>query len=281
MEKLTIYSEKELGMIQKIELDALKEFIRVCCLLKVNYFMVGGSALGAIRHHGFIPWDDDIDVAMLRSDYEVFIKRAPALLKSNYYLQTPYNNKKNPYFYSKLRVNGTKFVEYCNHKLDIHHGVYIDIFPFDEIPDDESENIRLFNKIQRYIKLFQYHQSPDVSTPPKSFSQLIFSIVRRCLHNVIQIIPRSYLIRTLDKEMKRYNGTGQFLISCYNYPYRKKEVFKQSEIFPLVITKFEDIQVNIAKCWDFNLRSHYGNYMELPPEDQRYGHKPYYVDLGE
>lgn len=89
MNGLTIYSDEELKMIQKIELEILKEVIRVCSILKLNYFIIGGTALGAVRHNGFIPWDDDIDIGMLRSDYNKFIEFSEKYLNNRYYLQTP------------------------------------------------------------------------------------------------------------------------------------------------------------------------------------------------
>ena len=182
MYDLTIYTDEELKKIQAVELVALKEFIRVCELLKLEYFVDGGTALGAIRHRGFIPWDDDVDIAMPRSDYRKFCKEANKYLSKDFFLQSPYNDKNCPYYYSKLRVNGTEFIEYCNRKVNMHQGIYIDIFPFDEVPDDEKDNIRQFRKIQLLTRLFTLRQSPDLSTEPISLNDKIKSSIRHILH---------------------------------------------------------------------------------------------------
>ena len=106
-----VYSYQELVSIQETEKKALAVIMDVCATLQLKYFLIGGSALGAVRHQGFIPWDDDIDVGMLREDYQRFLQEAPALLPKGFTLQTPYNEKVNPYYYSKLRVDGTRFVQ--------------------------------------------------------------------------------------------------------------------------------------------------------------------------
>ena len=111
MELLTIYTEEELEKIQTLETDALKIIIKICEKLEIEYFLIGGTTLGAIRHGGFIPWDDDIDIGMTRKNYIRFLEEAPQYLPNGYFLQTPYNEKNNPYYYSKLRIEGTSFTE--------------------------------------------------------------------------------------------------------------------------------------------------------------------------
>ena len=277
MNNLTIYSDEELKIIQKLELDALKVVLEVCRLIHVECFAVGGTALGAIRHRGFIPWDDDIDIGMIRDDYVHFLNEAPHYLPPNYHLQTPYDNKINPYFYTKIRIDGTRFVEYSNHRLDIHQGVYIDIFPFDEVPDNNGENRRHFKKAQRLLNLFVLRQSPDMSKVAETPKEKLKCCIRRIMHTCVQIIPHDYLVSKIDTHVQKYNGTDQKAVSCLNVPVWKAEYVKKSDLYPLQKRKFEGVDVPIPKNYDVYLRTHYGNYMQLPPVEKRFGHKPYEI----
>lgn len=280
MEGLTIYSQEELEKIQQIETDCLKAIVNICEQEQIEYFLIGGTALGAVRHKAFIPWDDDIDIGMTRDNYNKFLAVAENLLPSNYHLQSPYNEKKSPYTYSKIRIDGTKFVEYCNRNVEMHHGVYVDIFPFDEVPDDEKKNIAQFKKYQKWTKIFVYRQSPDVSEKPIGFTRKIKAVFRRCLHCAAKLFPRKYLLKKLDAIATKYNGSNQTATACLCFPVRKTEYVKKTDLYPLKEVQFGDMKAKIANNDDAYLQTHYGDYMKLPPEEKRFGHKPFLVDLG-
>lgn len=277
---MTIYSDAELKEIQRLELEALRELIRICGELGIDYFLIDGAAIGAVRHRGFIPWDDDIDIGMTRDNYRRFLKEAPPHLSPQYFLQTPYQGRDSPYFYAKLRINGTRFVEYCNRKLDVHHGVYIDICPFDEVPDDERLNKRQFRRCQLLIRLFVLRQSPDLSAAPTTIKRKILSVLRKCLHMLLRIVPYCALASALERETTRYNGTGQSALAFLHYPVRKTDYMLKTELGGFSKAEFEGILVNVPQDCDAYLRRHYGDYMQWPPPEKRYGHKPYELKLG-
>ena len=280
MSGLTIYSDEELLTIQKLERDALKVIMDVCASLHIEFFLIGGSALGVVRHGGFIPWDDDVDVGMTRENYLRFLAEAPALLPAGYTLQTPYADQRVPYYYSKLRIDGTRFVEYCNHRVPMHHGVYVDLFPFDEVPDDEAENQRQFDRVQRLFRLFSFRQSPDVSMAPETAGERLRAALRRVIHCAAGLIPYRVLSERLEREITRCNGTGQSALACLNFPKRKTEYVLKKDLYPLAHGRFHELEVPIPGNYDAYLKTHYGDYMRLPPEEQRFGHKPYEIDLG-
>ena len=132
------YTKEQLEKIHSTEVEILSEIIRVCSENDIPWFTVGGTTLGAVRHNGFIPWDDDIDIGMLREDYDKFLALAPSCLKEGYILQHFTVDKRTPTYFAKVRKDGTEFIEYSNHSLPIHHGVFVDIMPYDRIPEDQG-----------------------------------------------------------------------------------------------------------------------------------------------
>ena len=115
--------------LQQKELDLLKEFVKFCELHNLTYFLIGGTLLGAIRHLGFIPWDDDIDVGMPRPDYDRFCELAEKHFVGDIFFQSYRSDKGYPYIFSKLRNSNTTFIEKIYRHVPMNHGVYIDIFP--------------------------------------------------------------------------------------------------------------------------------------------------------
>ena len=116
--------------LQKCQLEILKEFIRICKDNNLQYYLVGGTCLGAVRHKGFIPWDDDIDVAMPRDDYDKFITLQDQM-KKPYFIQTYKSDKNYIYNFAKVRDSSTTFVENFFACSQMNHGVWIDVFPLD------------------------------------------------------------------------------------------------------------------------------------------------------
>ncbi len=128
-----------MSKVRLVQIELLDELDRISKKYNIKYQLFAGTLLGAVRHNGYIPWDDDIDVAMLREDYERFISVCEKELGADYFLQTP-DLEGSPYPFSKLRKNNTLFVEGNVEHIDIHHGVFIDVFPMDNV----------FDRIRRY-----------------------------------------------------------------------------------------------------------------------------------
>ncbi len=279
MAELTVYSDAELQTIQRIERQALVVLLDVCRKLDIPCFLIDGAAIGAVRHQGFIPWDDDLDVGMLRADYRRFLDQAPALLPEGYTLQTPYRDPSAPYFYSKLRVDGTVFMEYPNRKLKMHHGVYIDLCPFDQVPDDPKADLRQYRRCRRLIRLFTLRQSPDISAPPDTPKRKLLAALRAALHGVMRLVPRSLLANAIERESTRYNGTNTRAVAFLHHPEHHVDYMLQTELLPLGEGTFDGIRVPLPGNVDAYLRRHYGDYLRLPSLEQRFGHKPWRVEV--
>ena len=143
---MAVYSQEQLQKMQEVELDLFKAFIEVCEKLQLKYYLLGGTLLGAVRHKGFIPWDDDIDVGMPRKDYEIFIQKAQDLLPEHYFVQNCYTDGKLPMAFCKIRNSNTTFIETSVKDFKINHGIFIDIFPLDYYPQDKKKKKQFYKK---------------------------------------------------------------------------------------------------------------------------------------
>jgi len=273
-----IYTEEQIKKIQEIEIRNLKEIKRVCEKIGVEFFLYGGSLIGAVRHTGFVPWDDDLDIAMSRDDYMKFVKEAPKYLSDEYYLQTPYSDKKSPYFYSKLRLRGTKCIEYAHHKMNIEQGIYVDIYPIDKMPEDKEEFLRLYNEFQKTVRLFVWRQCIHPYIPADSLKRRVKNGIKWCVGIALRLIPHNVFVKKLDKIMTLHNDKNTNLYGNYSY-FDPVNLFK--DIYPFEKAIFENIEVNLPNQWDYHLTSRYGDYMQMPPEDERIGHKPYILEFGD
>lgn len=166
------YSPETLKKVHETEVEVLREVIRVCEENDIPYFSVAGTTLGAVRHDGFIPWDDDIDIGMLRDDYERFLRIAPSKLKKGYTLQHFSVEKNAPAHFAKVRKDGTEFVEENMRHIKMHHGIFVDIFPHDFVPDDEAQMLRHHRRVVMYNQLYLAKSlwAVPASTPTKSAS---------------------------------------------------------------------------------------------------------------
>ena len=133
------YDTEILNRIKDVEKQILCKYIEICEKYHLRYFVAFGTLLGTVRHKGFIPWDDDIDVGMPREDYERFLQIAQKECGEEYFLQTVDTDPEYHLYFAKLRMNRTRFVENSLQKAGSVTGFYIDIFPYDEISDDEEE----------------------------------------------------------------------------------------------------------------------------------------------
>jgi len=271
------YTDDQIQLLQKLELQNLDVITDVCQKLNIEFFLYGGSLIGAVRHGGFVPWDDDLDIAMLRADYMRFVEEAPKYLPENYYLQTPYNDKRSPYVYSKLRLQGTKCVEYIHHKIKTEQGIYVDIYPIDHMPDDEEEFLKQYERFQRMVRLYSLRQSPHPAGPSNSWKRTVRNMIRYLVSRLLTVIPQSFFVRQIDHIMTAHNNIHTQRQGNYSYPLPQNLFY---DIYPYEMGEFEGRSVWLPHNWEDHLRMRYGDYMELPPEEERIGHLPYLLDFG-
>ena len=272
------YSKEQLHLLQKIEHGNLKVFIDICHQLNLEYFLYGGSLLGAVKYQGFIPWDDDVDVALPRASYEKFICQAPSLLPQGYVLQTPYNCPHCPYPYTKLRRQGTRYVEYANRNVPIETGIYIDIYPVDKIPDDETLRKKQFKQVRKWILIYIFRQVPLYDRPVPGLLGPLKRLAKWILCKTVKMYSPAYCMQQINRYMTQYNATPAKRYAALNSP-NFNNIYEN--LYPLADGIFERIPVKLPGNYTAHLTRRYGDYRQLPPLEKRYGHVPYILDFGQ
>ncbi len=272
--------EKWLKGVQDWEIDILQQVHKICKKYKLKYFAIGGTALGAVRHEGFIPWDDDIDIGMPRKDYEKFLSVVQKELPEGYHVQNFFTEPATPFYFTKIRKDGTKFVEYYLKDYPIHQGIFVDIFPFDGIPDD-SILAKVHFRVCRI--LYQLYLCKSLDTVCSSRMEqlgetpaLYKRMIRKGLHICLKPVPKKWLFNLLDYCVQIFNGTKTKRIG---HIVRRRLAVDKDVLYPITWLKFEHIQMPVPKDYDTYLKNQFGDYMKLPAEDKRYGHLPYQVEI--
>lgn len=264
-----ILSKEELCKQQKIELEILKEFICVCNTLKLRYYAICGTAIGAIRHKGFIPWDDDIDVCMPRPDYESFLRQGQKLLSPNLFLQTNLTDPSYPNNYAKIRDNTTTFVELAVKDINMNHGVYIDIFPIDGVSKNRFQRV-IFKAMKLLysmrINSIYHHSKCRHNRSFKGKILQLFSIIATCPFSLNEVITKR------DKLFKKYSFDSCDIVANHCGAWGDREIFPKVYFGEGITKKFEGIDIVIPIKYDQLLKNVYGDYMKLPPEEQRVTH---------
>ena len=265
---------ESLKKLQNTELKILEAVTDLCERNGIKYFLDSGTLIGAIRHNGFIPWDDDIDINMPYEDYCRFLEIAPAELGPNYYIQN-YQTEDHFYrSYTKVCLNGTKVLPLEWENWDIHHGAWVDISPM--LYSDSEKDIQRKRRIYRYASWLQkrnYYRSClicDGKTFKKRVTYLLLSLL--C------VIPMK-LRKKLHGRMLKYvfsQTDGRYICRC-SLGIRKFE--KSSYMGPDCYRRFEHLNLRVPSDYDTVLRSEYGDYMQIPPEDKRGTHGDMKIEI--
>lgn len=241
-----------------IELDLLTEVDRICRNYNLKYFAFGGTLLGAMRHKGFIPWDDDIDLAMHRNDYEIFCKVAPYELASYMFLQSAYTEKDYGAPHIKIRNSQTTGATKYDFEFGYNKGIFIDIFPIDRIPDDESEFKRMCQKIAKQkrildigVRKFYYIGSEIITETEKEEAR---SIIEKEGLKQVYAAMESMCAEHINKKTKRCSW---LLFHLDDDIYYESSDYEESLYVP-----FEHLSIPVPNGYDRILTTRYGEYMK-------------------
>lgn len=275
------YDAETLKKVQQMELEILRDFQELCARHGIDYFAGGGTAIGAMRHNGMIPWDDDIDINLLRKDYENFIKYAKAEYSDKYLIVNAQENPEYPLMTTRWIKRGTKFKEESLKDLDIELGVFLDIYCFDNVPDNE-----FLRKLHGWMVWFlnKLMILKVVKRPVLYFGGIKAKVVYficAIAHFILNILPVSnrFLYQMVKKELLRYNSIPTKRVAYYFDPTPFSSMIYVKDIKPTYEVSFEDGHIKVANHVDKYLTIRFGNYMELPPKEKRHNHPPYILEL--
>lgn len=254
---------EELRELQMIEVEMLVEVDRICKKCGIKYCISAGTQLGAVRHKGFIPWDDDADVAFLRPEYEKFRNACKKELdKERFYFQDYRNTPGYRWGYGKLRRKNTHFIRLGQEHMPYEQGVFIDIMPYDNVPDSflprKWHNFRCF----LYRKAFW---APLGKLQEKG--------IKKAAYMLLDKISDERIYNSFTKFTRKCNRKVTKRIRIFSFPVPGHENGYLRTCFEeLVSTEFEGIMLMGMKDYDTYLSYKYGKYMELPPVEKRKVH---------
>lgn len=265
-----------LRKLQLIELSILKDVAALCDKYQLRYYLIGGTLLGAVRHEGFIPWDDDIDIVMFRKDYDSLFGLVEKEYPNKYFVQRFETDKNYTRYIAKIRLIGTKHIEFENSKIDMNQGIYIDIFPIDYVINDKKELEKRGKKLRRLfaVKNIKHH-----SFNPEKKKRLLSALLRPLSF----FVTDRYLNRQFKLVCERDNDKRREYVTNFASHFKwEKQLFPANYYGEGVYLTFENGVFRCPLNYNEILTRLYGsNYMDIPPLEKRESHKVIEVDFGD
>ena len=261
------YKKMEIKELQKLQLEIMKEIHEKCVQHNIKYYIIAGSLLGAVRHGGFIPWDDDIDIAMMREDYDKFMSLFPQIMDTNQLFLQHYGSDVDfrPAL-MRVCIKGTYLDFSCEAHWRYCKNTYIDIFPLDNVPDTDEEQVSQEIELKRLDKIIRaklYRMHEENSTLTKLVKKM-----RACL---LAIYPLKKLQKDILSVMTKYNHsqTEKVCSMASHYSYKKQSMPRIIYGTPTLV-KFEDTELYAPeKVTEYLVHLYGENFMQIPPEGKR------------
>ncbi len=250
----------ELRELQLELVESMVEIDRICREHDITYYLSFGTLIGAVRHKGFIPWDDDLDIEMPRKDYEKFLEIFPKYCSDKYFLQTPKTDKGYPYLYAKVRTNNTKFVEHKLRTIDMHHGVFVDIFPLEDSngPYDKKSELQ-----------YQLIFAVTGALMLKSKADFVFERKAKPVIQLLSKMPKKFIIYLGDLVLKHYKNKDYYFPMTSPNDVTEGIVAKKELFSEKIELEFEGHLFYAPIGYHEILTQTYGDYMTPPKKEDQ------------
>lgn len=279
------YPPEILDKLHKVQLEILEDFIRVCNKYGLRYFAIYGTAIGAVRHEGFIPWDDDIDVGMLRRDYDRFFEVFEKELGDKYNLLTPEIDPRYACTVTHIQRKGTRFVSEMSKDLKCEQCIFMDIFPFDYVAPGKKAQKKQARRTTFWGKLLFLSGTGNPIIPYGGIMGAVMHAACMLIHLVLKLfrVSPASIYRKYKAAATEYNNRKERsgYVTSFEYTGCIKDKVRRSALFPVREVPFENMMIAIPNNNDEFLTKVYGDYMQLPPEDKRVNHMPIEIDFGD
>lgn len=271
-----------LSHLQAAELKILDAIASLCAKFDINWWLDGGTCLGAMRHNGFIPWDDDIDIGMMRSDYERFCELAPKELQPGFSLHNSQNTDCYAAMFSKVYMDGTRFENQEGRDAGSAMGIFVDVFPYDYLYADANLRARQIKTASSAQRLSYLYHSGSISVPHKRMLGEIEKAVCVLLHGIERVRckdPRQYQDR-FDNAICD-DSVGQISNECLTLAWPNMAPVPVDDILPTCRAKFEGRSYPVPRYTERYLTTMYGDWKSIPAPEDRHTHLPLLIDFGD
>lgn len=277
------YTEEILSKLQKIELDIFKDFKTLCEKHGLQYFGIGGTCIGVLRHQGFIPWDDDIDIALPRDDYEKMLRLVEEEYPGKYIVMNAENDANYPLMTTRLMRKGTTFREESLKDIKCTLGIFLDLYAFDNASDDPVLLKKQARTAWFWGKLMIIRSIPFPVLPFKGAKAKLLHAATAAVHFGMMVcrISKKWLYRKAKAASCRYNNQETSCVAyfCDTDPFAN--FIKKEDLYPLQELPYADTTMTFPCNMHEMLVAQYGDYMQLPPPEKRKNHYPFELDFGD
>lgn len=272
--------DSALKRLQETELEILKAFASFCDEHDLEWFIDSGTVLGALRHGGFIPWDDDIDVGMLRDDYDRFLKLASQSFVEGYSVHTPDNTDGFAGMFAKVYKDGTLFETRETRDAGLKQGIFIDIFPYDPLSSDEREQGSQRSGARFWQSISYLYHSGTIVVPHKGILGRIERLACMVAHPVVHaLFSPDAIKRKFDSSVQMYGASPSDVMLPFAWP--NIGGIPRDVLVPPVMVSFEDSVFPAPSKTERYLELMYGDWRQLPATEDRRTHLPQALNFGD